>query len=153
MKQVRDFHEKYGLPVDENLRDHKGIEATHSLKLLAAEIHTITEDSLERAVSTRKGGDHRLWRMHLLLGEVAELAQSLAERNEIELADALGDLDYVVKGTAVTYNIPLDYVAAEIHKSNMTKQLCLRPKGPDYVPPDIEGAIKKGRELAGGWEA
>lgn len=42
-------------------------------------------------------------------------------QNLVEAADALGDLLYVVLGTAVTYGIDLEPIVAEIHESNMSK--------------------------------
>ena len=89
-----------------------------------------------------------LVRVHLINEELGELALALAERNIVKLADALGDLVYVVLGTAVTYNIPLDLVFSAIQQSNMTKAVRdpndtrLRSKGDSYRPPNIEGALK-----------
>ena len=68
----------------------------------------------------------------------------------IELADALGDMVYVIHGTAHTYGIDLDAVLTEIHRSNMTKVVSGRvvkdaagkiqkPEG--YEPPDLRTAI------------
>lgn len=65
----------------------------------------------------------------------------------VGIADALGDLDVVVNGSALEHGIPLPAVTAEIHRSNMTK---LGPngkpiyredgkilKGEDYEPPNL----------------
>ena len=71
-----------------------------------------------------------------------------------EFADALGDLDYVVEGTRLTFGIDGAPVAAEIQRSNMAKvggpkresdgkQL----KPPGWTPPDIAGVLRKQ-----GWE-
>lgn len=57
----------------------------------------------------------------------------------VEVADALGDLEYVVNGMALTMGIPLPEVVEEIHRSNMTKM------GPDGRPIYREdGKILKG---------
>jgi predicted HAD superfamily Cof-like phosphohydrolase len=64
-----------------------------------------------------------------------------------EIADALGDLDYVIAGTATEMGIPHDAIVAEIHRSNMSKlgsdgKPILRDdgkvlKGPNYTPPNL----------------
>lgn len=57
----------------------------------------------------------------------------------VQVADALGDLDYVIAGSALVFGIPLSEVVAEIHRSNMTKL------GPDGKPIyDGEGKVQKG---------
>lgn len=50
-------------------------------------------------------------------------AQKLDEGNRdlVEVADALADLDYVEKGLAVEAGIPLDAVFSIVHESNMSK--------------------------------
>lgn len=60
-------------------------------------------------------------RLDLIREELAELAEAAAAGDLTEVADALGDLLYVVYGTALEFGIPLDRVMAEIHRSNMTK--------------------------------
>jgi len=60
----------------------------------------------------------RLLREKLILEELKELVDA---KTLVDVADALGDLLYVVYGSAVTYGIDLEPVFAEIHRSNMTK--------------------------------
>lgn len=87
----------------------------------------------------------------------------------IEMADALGDLIYVVYGMSHAMGIDLDAVVTEIHRSNMSKtgidgcpitngkdsggrivslQDPTKPagkilKGDDYFPPDIAGVLAR----------
>lgn len=107
-------------------------------------------DSLLAAFQLDRG-DRRLIRAELILSEAAEVLGALASRDEVELADGLGDLSYVVHGTALTYEIPMGPVVEEIHRSNMTKNNAQDAvnnhdgdKGKDhdgYSPPDVRGAI------------
>lgn len=94
-------------------------------------------------------GDARVKRTHLALQELAELTLALANRNEEQIADALGDLLYVIAGTASLYSIPLDAVVKAVHESNMTKDFIQFPrrrgKGPEYRAPNIRLAIEAGR--------
>lgn len=91
---------------------------------------------------------HRL-RMALLDEELAELRNAGEAANLVEIADALGDLLYVVYGAAVTYGIDLDPVFEEIHRSNMSKgepDVRVRAdgkvlKGPRYSPPRVEEVL------------
>ena len=63
------------------------------------------------------------------------------------IADALGDLIYVVYGMALTFGIPLDECIKEIHRSSMTKlgangRPIIREdgkilKGPNYKKPNL----------------
>jgi len=69
----------------------------------------------------------------------------------IAVADALGDIAYVVAGAAVTWGIDLAGVFSAIHDSNMTKTPNVKRedgkilKGPDYKRPDIEGALENAK--------
>lgn len=87
----------------------------------------------------------------LIEEELNELKEASAADNLVGIADALGDLLYVVYGAAIEYGIPIDEVFEEIHRSNMTK---LWPDGtvhkredgkvlkpPTYSPADLQGII------------
>lgn len=86
-------------------------------------------------------------RIELIREELQELREAVVANDLVAIADALGDLDYVVNGAAIEYGIDLPKVTKEIHRSNMTK---LGPegkpiyredgkilKGKDYEPPNI----------------
>jgi predicted HAD superfamily Cof-like phosphohydrolase len=60
-------------------------------------------------------------RYDLIREELEELKVAMGRHMLIEIADAIGDLLYVVYGTAVTYGIDMEEIFAEIHRSNMTK--------------------------------
>jgi predicted HAD superfamily Cof-like phosphohydrolase len=80
-------------------------------------------------------------RMRLLDEEVEELRAAVAAGDIVAIADALGDIEHVTRGTAVAYGIPSDAVFAEIFRSNMTKDNSPAEgklvKGPGYEPPRI----------------
>jgi predicted HAD superfamily Cof-like phosphohydrolase len=86
-------------------------------------------------------------RCNLIKEEVNELIEALEDRNIVEVADALGDLLYVVYGMGHAYGINLDACFAEIHASNMTKLgVDGKPiyredgkvsKGPNFREPDL----------------
>lgn len=60
-----------------------------------------------------------------------------------ELADALGDLDYVVEGTRMAFGIDGDPIAKAIHEANMKKldgpidEYGKKTKPLNWTPPDI----------------
>lgn len=86
-------------------------------------------------------------RYDLIREELDELFDALFDRDLVAIADALGDLAYVVYGAAVTYGIDLDPVIREIHRSNMSKlmpdgSVAYREdgkvlKGPNFTPPNL----------------
>lgn len=90
-------------------------------------------------------------RLDLLEEEFSEYLQALYESDRVALADALGDMLYIIHGTALAYGFDLDAVLEEIHRSNMTKlgedgKPLYREdgkvlKGPNYEPPNIAGVL------------
>ena len=90
-------------------------------------------------------------RLELIQEELDELSDAVADRDMIQIADALTDLLYVVYGAGHAFGIDLDECFAEVHRSNMSK---LGPngkpihredgkvmKGPGYFEPDLEGVL------------
>lgn len=83
--------------------------------------------------------------------ELAEYQDALKAGDLVNIADALGDLLYVLLGTGVHHGIQLEPVFNEVHRSNMTKTPeatktvrdhvtgeCKRVvKGPGYEPPRL----------------
>jgi predicted HAD superfamily Cof-like phosphohydrolase len=53
--------------------------------------------------------------------EVAELRTAVEASDLVGIADAIGDLIWVVLEAAVTFGIPVEEVFAEVHRSNLTK--------------------------------
>lgn len=60
-------------------------------------------------------------RYDLIKEELEEFKVALKKRDIIEVADALGDLLFVVYGAGCQYGIDLEPVFEEIYKSNLTK--------------------------------
>lgn len=76
--------------------------------------------------------------------EAAELRGAVARGDVVGVADALGDLAYVVYGAALHFGIDLDAVVAEVHRSNMTKTPAGNGKaikGPGYRSPDLQEIV------------
>lgn len=87
-------------------------------------------------------------RLDLLKGEVKELEKGIMNVNIVEIADALGDLLYVVLGTAVAHGINMRDIFTEIHRSNMTKEPSSVTdgkaiKGMWYEPPNLMPILKE----------
>ena len=90
-------------------------------------------------------------RLELIQEELEELSDAVADRDMIQIADALTDLLYVVYGAGHSFGIDLDECFEEVHRSNMSKLgENGRPihredgkvlKGPGYFEPDLEGIL------------
>lgn len=91
-------------------------------------------------------------RIKLLKEEFEEYIDGENNNDLVEIADALGDMLYIIYGTAVSYGIPLEEIFDEIHRSNMSKlgedgNPIFREdgkvlKGPNYFKPDISKYLK-----------
>jgi predicted HAD superfamily Cof-like phosphohydrolase len=67
------------------------------------------------------GDDIHRVRVALIEEELAEFRNAGQTHSMLEIADALGDLLYVIYGAAVTYGVDLEPIFEEIHRSNMSK--------------------------------
>ena len=61
-------------------------------------------------------------RIRLIAEEFSEYCKAVGENDIIAIADGLGDLLWVVFGTAVEHGLPMDRVFKDIAKSNMSKK-------------------------------
>lgn len=61
------------------------------------------------------------FRVRFMKEELAEFIEADAEGNIVKAADALGDLMYVVLGTAYLMGLPMEGIFEMIHQANMTK--------------------------------
>ena len=90
-------------------------------------------------------------RVDLIQEEVDELVEAIAQKDMVEIADALTDILYVVYGAGHTFGIDLDACFDEVHASNMSKLgEDGRPikredgkvmKGPGFFAPDLESIL------------
>lgn len=160
---VYKFHIRNGYAVDQSIvqqtKNHEGTTKS-AFGLLKTSVLLLVTSSLlgiicrlikRTALQQQKFGDHRLYRTWLVVEEFQEMVVAQSTGNEVDYADALGDLLYVVIGNGVTDHIPLNDVFEEIHRANMDKQIRkdndprMRDKGATWCPPNIKEAIHAGR--------
>ena len=117
----------------------------------------LVEDFMEamgqevNAVPTFPEEEIQRLRLDLIEEELDELHYAIDNKDMVEIADALGDLLYVVYGAGHAFGIDLDECFKEIHASNMSK---LGPDGkpikredgkvlkPDtFFPPDLKSIL------------
>ena len=94
-------------------------------------------------------------RFELMKEENEEYLEAAERGDTVEVADALGDMLYILCGTIIEHGMQdlIEEVFEEIHKSNLSKldengNPIYREdgkviKGPNYFPPDIKKIIEK----------
>lgn len=97
--------------------------------------------------------DHVNLRVGLIEEELQELKDAIADRNIVEVADALTDILYVVYGAGLSFGVDLDACLEEVHQSNMSKlgadgKPIYREdgkllKGPNYWRPNLAKVLEK----------
>lgn len=92
-----------------------------------------------------------LFRLRLIYEEAFELMEAIDQNEPDKMCDAYADLLYVVFGLGVTLGLPSEALFAEVHRSNMTKDVMNRHgkggKGPEFEPPDIQGVLARHMEF------
>lgn len=147
---LREFHERFAFPSQDPRYVDSGV--THELRSIAQTVETLANQIEESSTTYMNDfGDGRLYRAHLMLEELSELLDAMAKMDEVEIADAVADLSYVVEGTGVHHNIPTEAVFHEVHRSNMTKRRSkddtrMRSKDSShYSPPRIQEILDSRR--------
>lgn len=104
------------------------------------------------------GIDKNLLRFNLMDEENKEYFEAAQRDDLVEVADALGDILYILCGTILEHGMQykIEEVFEEIQRSNMSKlgtdgKPIYREdgkvlKGPDYFGPDIKGILEKKEE-------
>lgn len=80
-------------------------------------------------------------RFEFMYEELSEFDDAVRDADLVEIADALADIVYLARGTAIEYGIDLDPVIRAVHESNMTK---LGEDGKPVPHPRVPGKIGKG---------
>ncbi len=101
------------------------------------------------------GPEKNMLRYKLMREENEEYLDAANDGDLVEVADALGDMLYILCGTIIEHGLQykIEQVFEEIQRSNMSKldangEPIYREdgkvlKGPNYFKPDIESILKK----------
>lgn len=166
MMQVIGFHSLYNVPMaplqseDPEFKHMSNERVSLRLGLITEELAELLRDGfgieMQTTYTVTSGGREQAFNEQAMKsGKALDAAERAGRyRNGLEVADALGDLVYVIYGFALEMGYDLRAVIQEIHASNLTKlgedgQPVLRDdgkvlKGPNYVLPNIREAL--------GWE-
>lgn len=135
---VREFHEKFGHPIEEK-------PAIPDARTRMLRVSLILEEALEFAKASGV-------EVSFFKGNAFELRTINWKQEELpidleEAADALGDIRYVTDGANLAWGLPIEEILYEIHDSNMSKLgLDGKPvyredgkvmKGPNFRLPNI----------------
>lgn len=151
--RVTAFHEKHGFPVGRSSALHEEYDSsTIQLNTIATKLKSISKNILEEALHTQECMDARMYRTHLMLEELGEMIQGMADADGVAVLDGGMDLLFVLMGTlGTTYDFPVDEAWEEVCKSNESKQVRqvgdarMRDKGPDYIAPDLDKILTQHR--------
>lgn len=75
-------------------------------------------------------------RTRLINEELSEYCKAVSEDDIVEIADALGDLLYVVFGAAIEHGLPMDKIFEQIQQSNTSKKDGHFDKTGKWIKPD-----------------
>ena len=148
---VRAFHERFSFPIGQSLNAFPDKEAWYANKVMrnCSSLLNVMQQELDET----NRSDLRAVRLRLIVEELRELTDALRAKDEVETADAVADLCYVVVGTAVAFGLPLDALFVEVHRSNMikTQDGQLKPaKGHGFSSPSIRQVLKDHAKNGGG---
>lgn len=71
-------------------------------------------------------------RLKRQLEEVDELAKALAQRDILQVTDALVDITYIALGNAWLLNVPFEESWEEVHAANMRKERAVKANASKY---------------------
>ena len=116
--------------------------------------HTAFKIGHRESPKANLGSDKNILRFNLMKEENEEYLEAANNNDLVEVADALGDMLYILCGTIIEHGMQykIEAVFNEIQRSNMSKlgadgQPIYREdgkvlKGPNYFKPNIESILK-----------
>lgn len=119
------------------------------------EFHSAFGLGINHAPIANLGEDKNLLRFNLMKEENEEYLEAANDGDLVEVADALGDMLYILCGTIIEHGMQykIEEVFNEIQRSNMSKlgadgKPIFREdgkvlKGPTYFKPNIQGILDK----------
>ena len=119
------------------------------------EFHTAFKLGIKKNPTADIGEERNLLRYKLMREENEEYLEAANNNDLVEVADALGDMLYILCGTIIEHGMQdkIDEVFNEIQRSNMSKlgedgKPIYREdgkvlKGPNYFKPNIETILEK----------
>ncbi|MDP4704138.1 MAG: nucleoside triphosphate pyrophosphohydrolase family protein [Polaribacter sp.] len=119
------------------------------------EFHTAFKLGIKNNPTADIGEERNLLRYKLMREENEEYLEAANNNDLVEVADALGDMLYILCGTIIEHGMQdkIDEVFNEIQRSNMSKlgedgKPIYREdgkvlKGPNYFKPNIETILEK----------
>lgn len=145
-EQVIEFHAAFDHPGKGEGPPHipTDVEVRLRMRLVIEEAIEFIEACVDEDVVVTAG---MIKAVKMFIGHL--VADAPLKLDLVEYADALADLDYVSEGSRLTAGIDGRPVAAEVHRSNMSKVgggkspdgKSLKPPG--WTSPDIAGVLKK----------
>ena len=120
-----------------------------------AEFHRVFGLNMNETPTANLGFEKNLLRYKLMREENEEYLEAANNSDLVEVADALGDMLYILCGTIIEHGMQhkIDEVFNEIQRSNMSKlgadgKPIYREdgkvlKGPNYFGPDIRSILEK----------
>ena len=118
------------------------------------EFHTAFKIGYQQEPVVHLGDDKNKLRFNLMKEENEEYLEAAMNNDLVEVADALGDMLYILCGTIIEHGLQhkIEAVFDEIQRSNMSKlgadgKPIYREdgkviKGPNYFKPDFEKILK-----------
>lgn len=140
--QLIEFHQAAGQPILDRPQVPPDERVRLRLKLVAEECFEFLEASLD---------DQGMTALAEAKTRALEAIQMMAIKVDLPaVADALGDIDYVVEGSRLEFGIDGEPVADEIQRSNMakfgpgswTREDGKIMKPPGWRPPDIKRQLR-----------
>jgi len=117
--------------------------------------HTAFKLGIKNTPTANIGEERNLLRFNLMKEENEEYLEAAQNNDLVEVADALGDMLYILCGTIIEHGMQdkIEEVFNEIQRSNMSKlgadgNPIYREdgkvlKGPDYFKPNIKAILEK----------
>jgi predicted HAD superfamily Cof-like phosphohydrolase len=119
------------------------------------EFHSAFKLGIKNTPTANIGEERNLLRFNLMKEENEEYFEAAQNNDLVEVADALGDMLYILCGTIIEHGMQdkIEEVFNEIQRSNMSKlgedgKPIYREdgkvlKGPNYFKPDIKSILHK----------